>query len=284
MRHYIAAAAVTLAAAGPALAAGHGATVTGYALADDGRTLVVMPDLSAPAEGMARPLDRPLAAIAWRPVTGTLLGLGPTAIYRIDPESGATTDLGATFMPDARIAEGAMVALDFNNQIDAVRAVSVAGDNLVYFPAGFGGGDDRAGTMRRFADLAYAPGDAHAGAVPMVFANAYTNAIPGSTAGNTFQYALDAETNALVSLANNAGTLETIAAITIDGSPVDIAPLGGFDIVSPAEGQDMAHAILQLDGAATAGLYAIDLDTGAATLVADLGRGGFTGLATSLGM
>jgi hypothetical protein len=122
------------------------------------------------------------------------------------------------------------------------------------------------------------------GTAPMIFANAYTNAVNGMTASETFQYALDAETDALVSLANNAGTLATVAAITVDGATVDLAPMGGLDIVSSAEGENMAYAILQMEGSETAGLYSIDLETGAASMMADLGMGGVTGFATSLGM
>lgn len=86
-----------------------------------------------------------------------------------------------------------------------------------------------------------------------------------------------------MSLANNAGTLETIGKITVGGSAVDLAPMGGFDIVSPEEGENMGLAILQMEGAQTAGLYEIDLETGAATLKADLGMGGIMGFAASLG-
>lgn len=268
--------------AGSAFAAGH-ATVSGYALANDGATLVVMADINMPAEVMTFDLAKPLQAIAWRPVTGELLGFSDGMIATIDTMSGEMSDLNAKFMDGAMIGDGKMVAFDFNNAIDAVRAVTSAGDNLVYFPDGFGDNDDRAGSVRRFTDLAYADGDSMAGTTPMIFANAYTNAINGMTAGSTFQYALDAETDTLVSLANNAGTLETIGKITVDGNPVDLAPMGGFDIVSAAEGEDMAMAILQTEGAETAGLYSIDLSTGAATLNADLGMGGFTGFAASLG-
>ncbi len=270
-------------AASPAFAAGH-AAVSGYALADDGATLVVMSDVNAPGEVMTYSLASPLKAIAWRPVTGELLGFSDGMIATIDPMSGEMTDLGASFMDDAMIGDGKMVAFDFNNKIDAVRAVTSAGDNLVYFPEGFGDNDERAGSVRRFTDLAYAEGDSMAGTTPMIFANAYTNAINGETAGDTFQYALDAETDTLVSLANNAGTLETIGKITVDGAEVDLAPMGGFDIVSAAEGENMALAILQMEGAASAGLYEIDLETGAATMKADLGMGGITGFAASLGM
>ena len=270
-------------AASPALAAGH-AAVSGYALADDGATLVVMSDISAPGEVMTYDLEDPLKAIAWRPVTGALLGFAEGMIVAIDPMSGEMTDLGASFMNDAMIGDGKMVAFDFNNKIDAVRAVTSAGDNLVYFPDGFGDNDERAGSVRRFTDLAYADGDVMAGTTPMIFANAYTNAINGQTAGTTFQYALDAETDTLVSLANNAGTLETIGKITVDGSTVDLAPMGGFDIVSAKEGDNLGLALLQMEGAKTAGLYEIDLETGAATMTADLGMGGITGFAASLGM
>jgi hypothetical protein len=257
-------------------------TLMGHALANNGATLLVMADLSMPGEVMALDLATPLDAIAYRPVTGELLGYTNGAVFTIDPMTGAMTDLGATVMDGAMVAEGAMVDLDFNNQIDAVRVVSSAGDNLVYFPAGFGDNDERAGSLRRFTDLAYAAGDANEGADAMVFANAYTNAIAGMKASGTLQYALDATTDALVTLANNDGTLVTVAPITVDGMAADLSGMGGFDIVSPEEGTDIAHAILQMEGSDTAGLYAIDLTTGAATMLADLGTGGITGFAVSM--
>ena len=268
---------------GAALADAHAVPTSGYALAGDGATLLVMADIAAPGDVASYDLDMPLSAIAWRPVMGDLLGIADGAIYLIDPMTGDLTDLEASFADDATLT-GDAVAFDFNNQIDAVRAVSSAGENLVYFPDGFGNNDERANTVLRFTDLAYGEGDANEGTTPMIFANAYTNAINGVTASETFQYAIDAETDALVSLANNAGTLETIAPIMVDGAAVDLAPMGGFDIVSMAEGENMAYAILQMEGADTAGLYAIDLDTGMATMAADLGTGGVTGFAASLGM
>ncbi|MEL6953695.1 MAG: DUF4394 domain-containing protein [Pseudomonadota bacterium] len=268
----------------PAFADGHATPTSGYALAGDGSTLLVMADLSDPGAVAAYELSAAINAIAWRPVTGELLGFAGGMIGTIDPASGMMSDLGASFMDDAMIADGAAVAFDFNNQIDAVRAVSSGGDNLVYFPDGFGDNDERANSVLRFTDLAYGEGDANEGATPAIFANAYTNAINGETASETFQYALDAETNALVSLANNAGTLATIAPVTVDGEAVDLAAMGGFDIVSGAEGENMAYGILQFEGAETAGLYSIDLETGAARMLADLGIGGVTGFAASMGM
>lgn len=280
---FLTGAAVVAFATGPVLADNHSnPALTGYALGNGGTTLLVMPELQTPGEVMAHALAMPLDAIAFRPVTGDLLGYTNGAVYTIDPMSGAMTDLGATVMEGAMVAEGAMIGFDFNNAIDAVRVVSSAGDNLVYFPEGFGDNDARAGSLRRFTDLAYAAGDANAGATPMIFANAYTNAIAGMKAAGTLQYALDAATDALVTLANNDGTLMTVAPVTVDGMTADLSGMGGFDIVSPEEGTDMAYAILQMEGGDSAGLYSIDLATGAATLLADLGMGGFTGFATAM--
>lgn len=280
LRNIILASSLSLLAA-PSFADGHAGT-SGYALSSDGMNLTVMPSIAAPGDAMTMTLSTPVRSIAWRPVTGELVGYADGKIVVIDPMTGMTTDTGATFMDDAMIAADAVVAFDFNNAIDAVRAVSSEGDNLVYFPADFG--DERANSVRRFTDMFYADGDMSQGATPLVFANAYTNAIDGMKAESTFQYALDARANALVSLANNAGTLETVGLIKVDGEPVDILPVGGFDIVSPAQGTDAAYAVLQIDGAMTAGLYAIDLETGDANLLADLGTDSVSSFAVSSGM
>lgn len=264
-----------------ALAAQHGGTA-GYALTAEGNTLLVMDSLAAPEDVRSVPLSSSVRSIAWRPVTGELIGYADGAIVTIDPVTGMTTDLGATFSDDAVIANDAVVAFDFNNAIDAVRAVSSTGDNLVYFPIGFGDNDERANSVRRFTDLFYAQGDASQGKTPQVFANAYTNAINGMTAEATFQYALDAATDSLISLANNAGTLETVAAITVDGQPVDILPVGGFDIVSKEVGSDAAYAVLQIAGQENAGIYQLDLETGAASLLAPLNTADVSSFAASI--
>ncbi|MEM1101753.1 MAG: DUF4394 domain-containing protein [Pseudomonadota bacterium] len=281
MRHLLTSAAL-VAAATAVQADGH-AGIVGYALANNGQTLVTMGSIAAPGDVETVSLSMALSAIAYRPVTGDLLGISEGKVVIIDPSSGEITDLMAEFADDAMLGAGA-VAFDFNNAIDAVRAVSATGANLVYFPEGFGDGDDRAGSVLRFTDAFYAEGDANAGRAPSIFANAYTNAVAGMTASATAQYALDSETDALVTLANNAGELGTVGAVTVGGMGVDLAASGGFDIVSPEEGTDLAFAILQMEGAETAGLYSIDLGTGAATLLADLGMGNFSGFAISLGM
>lgn len=272
----------TLALTAPAFAAAHAGKM-GCALANDGATLVTMADIAAPDEVQTFELSEPLRAIAYRPVTGQLLGYADGKVLEIDAMTGTMTDLGATFGNHAMIGDGA-VAFDFNNAIDAVRAVGEDGSNLVYFPEGFGDNDDRANSVLRFTDTFYVDGDNSAGAEPSIFANAYTNAISGATAETTAQYAIDSTANALVTLANNAGELATVGLLTIDGEAVDVVPMGGFDIISPSEGTDEAYAILQVDGQESAGLYTVDLTPGALTLLSDLGMGGFSGFAVSQDM
>ncbi|KIN72132.1 DUF4394 domain-containing protein [Sulfitobacter guttiformis] len=268
-------------AAGSAFAAGH-ATTTGYGLIDEGSAIVVFTDMASPAGATKVVLTGgTVDAIAYRPVTGDLVGFSKAGmIYTIDPQTGALTDTGATFGDDVTMADDAAVALDFNNAIDAVRAVSSDGVNVVYFPKEFA--DERANTVKRFTDLAYAEGDVNAGATPLIFANAYTNAVNGAKQETTAQYAIDAGLDALVTLANNEGTLATVAPLTLDGAPFDVSDMGGFDIISAAAGEDTAIALLGAEGSETSGIYQIDLATGAATLMGDTGMGGFSGFAAKI--
>ncbi|HCQ66409.1 MAG TPA: hypothetical protein DIU07_15215 [Rhodobacteraceae bacterium] len=68
-----------------------------------------------------------LDAIACRPVTGDPLGFSPDGtICAIDAMSSQLTDLGAGFADGAMIG-GVAVASDFNNEINAVRAVCSEG-------------------------------------------------------------------------------------------------------------------------------------------------------------
>lgn len=281
MKHTMICATALTVLAAPAFAAGHASPATGYGLTDNGSALIVFPGLVETGDTLQ--LDMAVDAIAYRPVTGDLLGMTRDGmIYSIDTTTGTLTAMNNTVAPEVMVAADAAVGLDFNNQIDAVRAVTTDGVNLVYFPMGFGDNDERANSVLRFTDLAYAEGDVNAGRTPAIFANAYTNAVNGMTASETAQYALDAETNALVTLANNAGTLATVAPITIEGTEADISAMGGFDIVSGMEDENSAYAVLMLEGSATSGLYAIDLQSGAATLMADAGMTELTGFAAML--
>jgi len=267
-------------AAAPAFADGHAQGPVGYGLAGDGTKLVVFPGLTSGGETI-KLKGGAVDAIAFRPVTGELLGFSKSgAVYTVDTSTGKLTSTGASFAPEVTMGADAAVAFDFNNKLDAVRAVSEDGVNVVYFPTNFEG--DKANKVLRFTDPFYADGDANAGATPAIFANAYTNAVNGAKQDATFQYALDANTNALVSLANNAGELKTIAPLTLNGEAVNVSTAGGFEIISEAAGKDKAMALLSMEGADASGLYSVNLKSGALTMLTKISGASFTGFAAGI--
>jgi hypothetical protein len=282
MKTLVISAVLTASAALPAVA-GTLTNSTGYGLSGDGMNLTVIGSLGSPMTSSTIALDKKLDAIAYRPVTGELYGYAngvggaQDVVYVIDTMTGMTTSAGAAFDTDANVPAGAKVGFDFNNQIDAARVVSTQNDNLVFFPDTFAGANIN--TVKRFTALNYAAGDVNFGLESAVFGNAYTNAINGMVASSTLQYALDAGTDSLVTLANNAGTLATVAKITLGGAALDFSEFGGFDIISPMEGDNTAVALLSVGG--LSGLYEIDLTTGAATMFADFGASAYTGFAAS---
>ena len=145
-------------------------------------------------------------------------------------------------------------------------------------------------TLLQFTDLEYAEGDANEDTNPRVFANAYTNAIDGMTAGETLQFALDAATNSLVTLANNAGTLTTVASLILDGNPFDVDSAGGFDILSFRDESNsisnQAFALLTDAVTSLQAIYSIGLtedDAGMMKFVSDVPTqyGSLTGFAVA---
>ena len=224
----------------------------GVSLGDNGTTLVTMSNLNMPGALTGIPIteggmERELSALAYRPQTGQLYGYSDQTdtVYLIDQSTGAVT--AEVTSPDATEVE--TLGFDFNNQVDAARLVTTSDKNFVFDPKA-----DPA-TFTRVTDLAYAMGDMFDGQDPNIIGNAYTNAVPN--ASTTLQYALDSQQDALVTLANNAGTLDTVGLLFSDGAPLDFGTDGGFDILSFAEGDNRAFALLST--AVGEGLYHLDL-------------------------
>ena len=199
-----------------------------------------------------------LDAIDFRPATNQLYGYRDIddTYYTVDVNTGALTsatadDVGAT-------TNTFLLGMDWNPTIDRLRVVTDSTQNIVYNP--------NTETATAVTNLFYAPGDVNEDPVfaPLVIDNAYTNNVAGAT--STQQYVLDYGRNALATLANNAGTLETVGTVTLDGEELDFDEFAGFDIVSiPGSPVDRAFALLTVGG--VAGLYGIDLGSGAATFV-----------------
>ena len=142
-------AALSLAFGSAALAHDH-AGMMGYALAEDGGTLVTMADISKPGEVETHALETPLRAIAYRPVTGQLLGFADGMIYEVDPGSGELTDLGAdpAFEEERKALHTALRTL-----VDPAHADSVAKARQADLLAAHGG---REAVIAR-GDLGFSP-------------------------------------------------------------------------------------------------------------------------------
>lgn len=198
-----------------------------------------------------------LDAIDFRPATGELFGYldSTDSFYRVNVSTGALTSAstGASGSPTNTFQLG----LDFNPRIDRARLVTDSAQNVVYNP--------NDGTVTGATALAYAGGDVNFDANPSIIDNAYTQNI--LTATTTQQYGIDYGLNALVTIANNAGTLATVGPLGVD---TDIYT--GFDIFTSAAGIDTGYAILTPAGGVPS-FYTINLATGAATLVGAIGGG-----------
>jgi hypothetical protein len=193
-----------------------------------------------------------LIGIDTRPADGRLYGLSAANdLYRIDPRTGAATSIGTLTVP---FDGGARSGIDFNPQADRLRLVSADGQNLRAHPTLGATAVDR--------PLAYRAGDPNAGRRPRVTAAAYTNAVAG--AATTKLLVIDADLDVLaLQDPPNDGVLATVGPLG-----VDFGPLGGFDIVTDAAGQDRAWA------ASGASLYTVDLATGRATAAGTIGGSG----------
>jgi hypothetical protein len=204
------------------------------------------------------PAGERILGIDFRPADGTLVGIGGgSRLYRLDPVTGAATALGAgTFAPSL---DGRMFGLDFNPTVDRVRLHSDAEQNLRLHPdLGTVAGIDTV--------LAYAAADANATVIPNIVATAYTNSAlnGGIPPTSTALYALDQATRNLVLLpAPNGGVLRTVGALG-----VNFGRAAGFDV---ATNDNVAFASLNT-GAGRTGLYRVDLGTGLATRLGDIGH------------
>ncbi|MFN2513298.1 MAG: DUF4394 domain-containing protein [Pyrinomonadaceae bacterium] len=193
-----------------------------------------------------------------RPATRQIYALGSTSrLYTLNPSTGAATQVGTGTFTVA--LSGTSFGFDFNPVPDRIRVVSDAEQNMRLHPD--------LGTVVDFdAATAGVQPDPNLNPPGNVVAVAYTNNAAGAT--TTTLYAIDSASDMLVRIGGPDGTPSPNL-----GTVTDIGPLGvntsdavGFDI---ANGSGTAFAALTVGG--TAGLYTINLTTGAATLVGNVG-------------
>jgi len=180
-------------------------------------------------------------AIDFRPATGQLYALakaGTTArVLTVDTTTGATTQVGSTFT-----ANGTGYGFDFNPMVDLIRIVSDAEENFRFNPT----------TGALTVDPNINPAGDVVGA-------AYSNNFPGT--GSTTLYTIDSGTDSL----NTQSPANSGTQMLVGGLGVNTTFVVGFDI----SGCGVAYAALN-EGDQT-GFYTINLATGAATLVGDIG-------------
>lgn len=198
----------------------------------------------------------PLIGIDTRPATAVIYTANSAGqIYTLNPFTGAAAPVAVSTVPPAGTAFG----FDFNPVPDRLRTTSNSDQNLRTNVA--------TGATIVDGTLAYAAGDANFGANPNIVGSAYTNSFrpsPRATPGTTL-FNIDSGLDILTTqIPPNNGTLNTVG-----GLGVDTDGNVGFDL-SGASG--VAYASLTTGGVSS--LYTIDLGTGAATLVGQIGPGG----------
>lgn len=162
--------------------------------------------------------------------------------------------------------------MDFNPTVDRLRVTTGTGLNFrvnQLTGAGIDGNTTLTGTQT--------DGAINGSGVTGVSGVAYTNNFAGATV--TTLYTLDDVGNQLlIQNPPNNGTQTTPVSVTLGGSTIDFSAVAGFDILSgvtvttanaPATGTGLAA--LSVGG--TTGLYNINLVTGAATNVGNIGAG-----------
>ena len=200
-------------------------------------------------------------------LNGVLYALGDTHhLYTINTTSGA-----ATLVPGAPFPlSGVAIGMDFNPVPDLLRVVSDSDENFRLNPnTGAVAATDTA--------LAFVSGDPNFGVNPSVVAAAYTNNFGGAPL--TTLYGIDYTADALVRQGGvngtpspNTGQLTTIGALGFDTTNdvgFDISGLTGLAYAS------LTPVVGPLDIASK--LYAINLATGASTLVGPIGAAGGPG-------
>ena len=220
--------------------------------------------------------DEALLGIDFRPAQpGQLFGLSTLGqLYRLDARSGSATKVGAALDPGVVALAGGSFGFDFNPAVDRIRLVSDVGENARLNPdtgEAVDADTDAGNGTQLDGSLAYASGDANEGNPAGVTAVAYSNNDDDALTPTTL-YGLDSAFGVLVTVdPPNAGTLNTVGPTGQD----DLPQFAGFDIF----GADEAFAATTAEGefgslpALASRLFSIDLATGAASELGELGDG-----------
>lgn len=227
-----------------------------------------------------------------RPATGQWIALGVNAaantatLYRLDPQTGAATQLGATAGTIAFVdalglpidlADGSY-GVSFNPSVDRVRVVSSSGLNFRANPLTGGPVDGDLGGPSGSVAGTNPDGPVTIAAMPAgLDGAAYTNNFAGTTI--TTLYTIEASGDRLlIQNPPNSGTQTLPMSITLNGGAVDFSAATGFDIPpGPAAAANnlpvSGHAYVALTIAGATRLYRLQLDTGVLSDFGPIGAG-----------
>ncbi len=216
-----------------------------------------------PVTGIA--VGQVLSGLDFRPATGELYGIGynavsgETRLYTIDRATGVATPIGA-----AAINLGAnlgTIGMDFNPVVDRVRVTTASGGNFRLHP-------ETGALAATDTNLAFATGDPNQSTMPMVGTSAYTNSFKGTTA--TTLYNITQNNVLTTQIPPNSGTLNTIGnlGITLDATDRSF----DLDILyQTATMTNLALVAANTSGKTADALYSVNLSTGAASAIGNIG-------------
>jgi hypothetical protein len=208
-----------------------------------------------------------LVSVALRPANRRLYGLSVAGrLYVLNANTGAASAIRTA--PFEVPLAGTRFGFDFNPQSDVIRITSDADQNMRVRPdtGAVVDSDDSTAGVQTDAELAYASGDPQGMPDPNVVAVAYDR--NGVRSVPTL-FAIDSTLDFLARVGSrggsqqspNTGQLHTIGALGVDATDVV-----GFEIAGDA------NALATIVGPSGGSrLFSIDLDTGRATLVGDVG-------------
>lgn len=208
------------------------------------------------------------ADIDFRPDTGELFGIDGTGIRTINRTTGLCLQVGnfAPTIPND-------IAIDFNPTVDRMRVVGTNASNRRVDP-------NTGLVISNDTGLTYANVP---GVTPTIGDTAYSNSVPGAPLGSTRQFVIDIARLTLGEVGSQAGGNPSFNAgvITEIGNTglgsQGLVSIGGFDI-SPNTGIAYLTYSVGVGGGRTTWLSTVDLSTGQATILGQLGAPSFAGV------
>lgn len=237
-------------------------------------------NISAPQTIAGLQPGETLLGIDYRPATGQVYGLGSTnRLYLLNITTNPVTAT-AVGGPFAVPLAGTSFGFDFNPVPDRIRIVSDADLNLRINPTDgtIVDADETTPGLQLDGTLAYAAGDVNFGVNPNIVAAAYSNNDTNGATGTT-NFAIDSNLNILVTQGTREGVAPAVSPnsgqlFTVGTLGVDVTNVIGFDIT----GSNTALAVFTVAGQANSRLYGINLNTGQATLIGEVGGQQLVGL------